>query len=144
MSKGLDDVNDEALKKQLLKLLVESDLKNQLENTDEQDILSKNKDTYKKILEIYPIYKKEADFKSGDCIKWKKNLKNAKVPDYDEPILFIKYIQPVKVNESNPNQSNFMAECDMLCGVIVNNQFTTFGFDSSRFTWFQLSDLDSD
>lgn len=125
------DINDEQ-KKELLKVL----LKKALEDKEKEnaDIPSK----IELLKELSKSYQKENDFKVGDIIKWKEQLKNRKLPDYNEPVIILEIIEEPFINEKEQFGSMYFNEkLDIKVGIYRDNSLLTFHFDKQRFEQFE-------
>jgi len=92
-NKELIELNEDQ-KKDLLKVL----LRKALEDKTNQALNNQSKaELLKKLRELYET---KNDFKVGDLIKWKSQLKNRKLPDYDEPLIILEILtEPIYDNK---------------------------------------------
>ena len=83
-------------------------------------------------------YAKKYDFKVGDIIKWKRKLKNRKLPEYDEPIILLEILEtPIYNIDEQMGSTYFNEKIDIKIGIIKDNSFLTFYLDSTRFEVFE-------
>ena len=75
------------------------------------------------------------DLKPGDAVRWKRGLKNAKFPSYDEIIIVSRvYQEPFYNDKANPGSTYFMEPQDFV-GLIrhKDGDWIEYHFDSRRF-----------
>jgi len=71
--------------------------------------------------------------KEGNIIIWKEGLKNKRLPNYDQPAIVLKRIDPPNINKDD----SFSEELDIQIGFITDDdEFLVFNYDSSRFQLF--------
>lgn len=126
-SPNLTEISEEQ-KKDLLKIL----LKNALEEKKNQTLDNAGKiDLLKKLKSLY--YEKN-EFQVGDIIIWKKQLKNRKFPDYNEPIIVLEVLtEPFFDRTDEVGSQYFNEKNDIKVGIYKDDTFVTFYFDSQRF-----------
>ena len=72
-----------------------------------------------------------ASFKKGDIIVWKDGMKNKRLPEYGQPAIVIKKLDPPIKEEDDPT---FMEELDITIGFMSeDDEFFVFNYDSKRF-----------
>lgn len=125
------ELNEEQ-KKDLLKIL----LKRTLEDNKNEDIDNPRKiETLKRLKELY---EKKYDFKVGDIIRWKNQMKNRKLPEYNEPVILLEILENPIVNSNEQIGSTYFNENnDIKVGLIKENSLLTFYFDSTRFELYE-------
>lgn len=119
----------EEQKKDLLKVLLKDvlDEKNQPVSYVKIDLLTKLKE----------LYEQKVDFKVGDIIKWKDQLKNRKIPDYNEPIIIMEMLEePFFDTKADVGSAYFNEKYDIKAGILQGDALLTFYFDSNRFELF--------
>lgn len=126
-SQNMPEISEEQ-KKDLLKMLLKKaleDKKNQtLDNAGKIDLLKKLK----------TLYEEKNDFKVGDILSWKKQLKNRKFPDYNEPIIVLEILaEPIFDQSVEIGSAYFNERNDIKAGVYRDDTLLTFYFDSQRF-----------
>lgn len=113
----------------LTKKLISSDTK-ATQIIDKTDYVKKLKELHKSLLQ-------QEDFKSGEIVKWKSELKNKKKPEYDQPCIVIEVLEnPIKdINMDNSGTSYFNEPLDLCLGLLdEDGEFMTFYYDRRRFT----------
>jgi hypothetical protein len=125
------EMNEEQ-KKDFLKII----LKRALEESKTENVdIPKKIETLKQLKELYD---RKTDFKKGDIIKWKGQLKNRKLPEYNEPVIILEILENVIYNSDEQIGSTYFNEpMDIKVGIIKDNSFLTFHFDSSRFELYE-------
>jgi hypothetical protein len=124
----MEDVfSQEELKKAIL-ALQEKQKQEILTNDEKEKIL-------KKCLEDYA---KNYNFKVGDIVYWKDNLKNRRIPDYNEPSIVMEVLtEPVCDSVIDSADSSFKEPLTLKLGSIVQDgsekRFATFLYDGNRF-----------
>lgn len=73
-------------------------------------------------------------FKIGDIVKWKPNLKNRAMPEYEEPMIVLELLKdPIFDNQDGPGSTYFNEPLDIVLGIIADDdEFISFYFDSRR------------
>lgn len=75
------------------------------------------------------------DFKVGQIVKWKKDLKNRKLPQKNQPAIVVRVLdEPIVSTDDESSSPYFLENLDIVLGVMSNDgTFLTFYYDSSRF-----------
>lgn len=78
------------------------------------------------------------EFKPGQIVKWKVNLKNRRRPQYGEPAIVVEVLQkPVFAEEAEAATPYFREPLDLILGILdTDNDFLCFHFDKRRFEAF--------
>jgi hypothetical protein len=77
---------------------------------------------------------KKESFQVGQIVKWKENLKNRKLPDKNQPAIVVFVLdEPIISSEENSGSPYFLETLDIVLGILVNNNFLIFYYDSRRF-----------
>ena len=125
------ELNEEQ-KKDLIKVL----LRNSLEEKRNQDLDNQNKVELLKRLKA--LYEMKNELLVGDLIKWKSQLKNKKLPEYNEPAIILEILdEPIYDTKAEIGSTYFNEKFDIKVGVFRDNSFLTFYFDSNRFEKFE-------
>lgn len=124
----LPELNEEE-KKDLLKVLIRKALEERKKTDDDApaklELLKKS----------FEIYSQDSNFNIGDIVKWKTQMKNRKVPDYDEPVIIIEKLEAPIINLTDEIGSAYYNEkYDIKIGIMRDNTFLTYHFESKRFT----------
>lgn len=79
------------------------------------------------------------DFKEGDFVKWKKNLKTRDMPDYDEPAIVLEVLDKIVYDtEAETGSTYFREPLDIILGVIAEDgELIYFHYDKRRFEPFK-------
>ncbi len=76
-------------------------------------------------------------FQVGQLVKWKKPLKNKKLPRQNQPAVVVKVLAepiPILQGKHDPGSTYFLEPLDIILGVIdEDGTFLTFYHDSRRF-----------
>jgi hypothetical protein len=74
-------------------------------------------------------------FEVGQIVKWKKNLKNRKIPHNNQPAIVIAILdEPVSSTDDESGSPYFLETLDVILGIIVDDgTFLTYYYDSRRF-----------
>ncbi len=73
-------------------------------------------------------------FNVGDIVKWKEGLKHKRMPDYEKPVIVVEVLPKPLYDEKAEVGSPYFREClDVVLGIIIDNKFLTFHYDSRRF-----------
>lgn len=127
ISKQLSSLN-ESESKELIKSLIHSALS---ENEGEQLTIKEKLQRLKDCKEAINI---KHNFKVGDIVKWKPNLKNRSMPEYGDPLIVLEILEnPLFDNEQGPGSTYFNEPLDIVLGLIADEgEFISFYFDSRR------------
>lgn len=132
ISKQLSNLN-ESESKELIKSLIHSALsENESEHLTIKEKLQRLKDC-KDAINI------KHNFKVGDIVKWKPNLKNKTMPEYGEPLIVLELLEkPFFDKDEGPSSPYFNEPLDIVLGLIADEgEFISFYFDSRRFEPFK-------
>lgn len=79
------------------------------------------------------------DFKSGDLVQWKKNMKNKRRPDYGTPMIVIEVLEePIYDAEKDSGSAYFKESLTVKAGSLDNDgDFLVFHYDGRRFEPFK-------
>lgn len=125
------EISDEQ-KKELLKVL----LKKALEDKEKENADIPGK--IELLRQLSQSYQKINTFKVGDIVKWKDQLKNRKLPDYNEPAIVLEVLEDPIVNTKEQFGSTYFNErFDIKVGVYRDDALLTFYFDKQRFDLFE-------
>lgn len=127
ISKQLSNLN-ESESKEFIKSLIHSALS---ENEGEQLTIKEKLQRLKDCKDAISI---KHNFKIGDIVKWKPNLKNRSIPEYGEPLIVLELLEnPLLDKEDGPGSTYFNEPLDIVLGLIADKgEFITFYFDSRR------------
>jgi hypothetical protein len=74
------------------------------------------------------------NFEAGNIVIWKEGLKNKRLPNYEQPSIILRSMEPPEVDESDPNSEIL----DIELGFITeDDEFLVFKYDGSRFELYQ-------
>lgn len=78
---------------------------------------------------------RKEDFEVGQIVKWKKDLKNRRLPQKNQPAIVVRVLdEPIVSTDDESSSPYFLEKLDIILGVISNDgTFLTFYYDSSRF-----------
>ncbi|HEY9804496.1 MAG TPA: hypothetical protein V6D25_29460 [Leptolyngbyaceae cyanobacterium] len=78
---------------------------------------------------------KKENFAVGQIVKWKKHLKNRKLPYRNQPAIVVSLLdKPVISTTDESGSPYFLETLDIILGIIVDDgTFLTFYYDSRRF-----------
>jgi len=119
--------------KELLKSLIHDALIEEPKNTlTVKEKIARLKEC-KELLEV------EYNFKKGDIVKWKPNLQNRGLPEYDEPVIVLDLLDsPLYDEEEGPSSTYFKEPLDIVLGYIAEDgELISFYFDKRRFQPFK-------
>lgn len=85
--------------------------------------------------ELHQILIQSYSFTEGQVVKWKKGLKNKRLPEETQPAIVIKVLtSPVLKGEENSGSSYFREPLDLILGMVDRKgKFVTFHYDKRRF-----------
>jgi hypothetical protein len=86
--------------------------------------------------ELNELFLKKYDFKKGQIVKWKKNLKNRRLPTENQPAIVVDILYPPLLsNEEETGNTYFREPLDIILGFINESDgaFIVFHYDSRRF-----------
>lgn len=88
-----------------------------------------------KLKERFESLRKAHEFKPGQLVKWKPDLKNRRRPAYGEPAIVVEVLsQPVFAKSDDSSTPYFREPLDMVLGFIdEDGDFLCYHFDSRRF-----------
>ena len=132
ISKQLSSLN-ESESKELIKSLIHSVLsENEGEHLTTKEKLQRLKDCKDAI-------NNKHNFKVGDIVKWKPNLKNRSMPEYGDPLIVLEILEnPLFDKEESPGSTYFNEPLDIVLGLIADEgEFVSFYFDSRKFEPFK-------
>jgi len=77
-------------------------------------------------------------FDVGDIVRWKKGLKNKRIPEYDLPAIVVEILdKPIFDEKAEVGSTYYREPLDIILGVIIKNEFLTFHYDSRRMELYQ-------
>ncbi|MFM5980168.1 MAG: hypothetical protein ACKO9I_06395 [Sphaerospermopsis kisseleviana] len=78
---------------------------------------------------------KKETFEVGQLVKWKKYLKNRKIPYKNQPAVVVEILEePILSDDDESGSPYFRENLDIILGILVDdNVFLTFYYDSRRF-----------
>lgn len=127
----LPEITEEQ-KKDLLKLLLRKTLE------DKNSSTNSNEEKIELLRKLKELYEKENVFEVGDIIRWKNQLKNRKLPDYNEPVIVLETLADSLFDQSKELGSAYYNEKnDIRVGIFRDDTLLMFYFDSNRFEKFQ-------
>jgi len=119
--------------KELLKLLENMDRKTlvkQLEEADEKY----DKNHTDQLLNLYNEFQFSNKFEKGQIVKWKKGLKNKRLPRENQPAIVIELLDEPIYSDFNSGTPYFREPLDLLLGFIgMQDDFIIFYYDKRRF-----------
>ena len=86
--------------------------------------------------ELNELFLKKHDFKKGEIVKWKKHLKNRRLPTENQPAIVVDILYPPLLsNEEETGNTYFREPLDIILGFINESDgaFIVFHYDSRRF-----------
>lgn len=127
----LPEISEEQ-KKDLLKLLLRKTLE------EKKSSSSSNEDKIELLKKLKNLYDKKNVFEVGDIIRWKPQLKNRKLPDYNEPTIVLEVLaEPVLDDSKEVGNAYYREKNDIRVGVLRDDTLLMFYFDSNRFESFK-------
>lgn len=110
------------------KTLTEKDSNNEEDKNYGEEYISHLKATHSTLL------KKEI-FEVGQIVKWKKDLKNKRLPYMNQPAIVVSVLdEPIISKEEESSSPYFLETLDIILGIIIDEDtFLTFYYDSRRF-----------
>jgi hypothetical protein len=113
---------------ELLKSLREKDSENEEEKSYGEDHLAQLRDACENFL-------KKESFEVGQIVKWKRSLKNRRLPHQNQPAIVVRVLdEPIVSNDDESGSPYFLEKLDVVLGVMSKDgTFLTFYYDSSRF-----------
>jgi hypothetical protein len=110
------------------------------EDEDEEDEIAPEKESYgeeyiNQLQAACNNFLKKDAFQVGQLVKWKKNLKNRRLPYLNQPAIVVEILdKPAISNEEESGSPYFRENLDIILGILVDdNTFLTFYYDSRRF-----------
>lgn len=113
---------------ELLKNLREKDSENEEEQSYGEEHLAQLREACDNLL-------KKEDFEVGQIVKWKKDLKNRRLPQRNQPAIVVRVLdEPIVSSDDESGSPYFLEKLDIVLGVMSKDgTFITFYYDSSRF-----------
>lgn len=107
----------------------------QEKNFEAEEEQSYGKEHLDKLREACKNLLKKEYFEVGQIVKWKKDLKNRRLPCQNQPAIVLKVLdEPIVSSDNEPGSPYFLEKLDIVLGVISKDgTFLTFYYDSSRF-----------
>lgn len=131
MSENYDiNAEDQRILSSLLKLIREKGLSKLPEEKQEY-----SEDYIKKLKYVCEDFLKKETFQVGQLVKWKKTLKNRKLPYQDQPTIVVAVLdEPITESQEDAGSPYFREPLDIVLGMIDDEDtFLTFYYDSRRF-----------
>jgi hypothetical protein len=126
-SQNMPEISEEQ-KKELIKILLKKALQDKNNQTHDSD------EKIEFLKKLKSLYDKKNDFQVGDILIWKKQLKNRKFPDYNEPIIVFEILEdPIFDQKDGLGSPYFNERNDIRAGVYRDDTLLIFYFDSQRF-----------
>lgn len=98
-------------------------------------------ETYKNLKILKEEYEKEYSFTEGQIIRWKNKMKNRALPEYNEPVIILEVLEtPLKDDGERLSSTYYNELFDIKVGIMKDDTFLTFYFDSRRFEPFDVSE----
>jgi len=118
----------ELLKKSFQENIQEKDSSTDEDKSYGEEHITQLKDACSSLLE-------KKSFEVGQIIKWKKDLKNRRIPSKEQPAIVVSILdEPVISNEHETGSAYFLETLDIILGIITDkDEFLTFYYDSRRF-----------
>lgn len=90
---------------------------------------------FQQLKELHQTFIQSYSFTEGQIVKWKKGLKNKKLPEETQPAIVIKVLtSPVLKGEKDSGSSYFREPLDLILGMVDRKgKFATFHYDKRRF-----------
>ncbi|MCP4113132.1 MAG: hypothetical protein GY749_47650 [Desulfobacteraceae bacterium] len=122
----IDEVDAEKLLSALLEIAQEKSVDVKIEY-DENYI--------KDIKELHKNFLKKGNFKVGQFVKWKKGLKNRRLPLENQPVIVLELLdKPIFDSEARSGSPYFSEPLDILLGILDSDgDFIHFYYDRRRF-----------
>ena len=131
MSENYDiNAEEQRILSSLLKLIREKGLSKLPEEKQEY-----SEDYLKKLKYACEDFLKKESFQVGQLVKWKKTLKNRKIPYENQPAIVVTVLdEPITEGKEESGSPYFREPLDIVLGIIDDeNTFLTFYYDSRRF-----------
>ena len=92
----------------------------------------------KKLSACFKYYNEKNEFKPGDIVFRKENLKNRRLPNYDEPSIVLEVLkEPIYDSVPDSGNSSFKEPLTLKLGTLLlegnENRFVAFYYDGQRF-----------
>jgi|WetSurMetagenome_2_1015567.scaffolds.fasta_scaffold16995_5 hypothetical protein len=135
----MSDQDEQAEKKQIPLTELVALLDKLKENSEEDNNIQYNEEHIERLKNAYRQLKNSSEFKVGQLVKWKKNLKNRKIPRENQPAIVLEILEtPIINEEAGIGNPYFRERIDFVLGVLEpNNMFFAFHYDSRRFEPFE-------
>lgn len=115
--------------KELIKSLIQTALK----SGKERNKLNPE-ETIQKLVEYRQLLNEKHEFKEGDIVTWKPNLKNRTTPNYNEPAIVLEVLESPLFDDSTETGSAYFREpLDIIIGIIAEGELISFYFDKRKF-----------
>jgi hypothetical protein len=119
----------------LIEQLVQAQIEKALESKTvvKNDYTEEDVNNLKKINELFL---KKHDFEKDQIVKWKKGLKNRRLPTENQPAIVVDILHPPLLsNEEETGSTYFREPLDIILGFIneSDGSFIVFHYDSRRF-----------
>jgi hypothetical protein len=120
--------NQQDIMAELLKNLIDKDPENEEQKNYGEDDLALLKAACEKFLQ-------QESFEVGQIVKWKKGLKNKKLPHQNQPAIVVGLLdEPVIDRDGESGSPYFLEKLNIILGIISDDDtFLTFYYDRSRF-----------
>jgi len=113
-------------------------VQNSLINTQKQEKRVYNEEYLSDISTLNKIFLKSYKFTKGQFVKWKKGLKNKKLPYEDQPAIVLDVLDKPIYGEYDPGSPYFREPLDLILGMGEDDDFLIFHYDKRRFEPYKL------
>lgn len=86
------------------------------------------------LIKEYELFNEKHTFKPGDLVTWKSpNMVIKQAPEFGKPAIVLEVLSEPVIAKNDPGTPYFMEPLDIICGVIEDDSFMVFYYDSRRF-----------
>jgi hypothetical protein len=94
----------------------------------------KERATPQKLIQMLTLLNKDHVFQKGQLVRWKKGLKDRRIPREDEPAIVVRVLDEVIFDEQKESGSPYFKDpLDVVLGVIHEGQFLMYHYNSHKF-----------
>lgn len=110
-------------------------LQTYLKDKAEGDFDYDGKKKLKPLKDLFDGFVSKNEYRAGEIVKWKNNLKNRRKPKYLEPAIVIEHIKDnPSLNSAAEGSSLYREPLDLVLGLVdEEGDFDIYYFDSRRF-----------
>lgn len=90
------------------------------------------------IEELNNYFLKSYNFSKGEMVKWKKGLKNRRIPHDNQPAIIVDILDKPIYGDYDPGNPYFREPLDILLAIKEDDEFLIFHYDKRRFEPFEL------